>query len=68
MVAEGCNEFGGKWDCDAVFEQRRETVGELDEGAWAELAWELDIPTKCATEHFKGRDGAGSALDMAANL
>jgi len=43
VIAERGDEISGKRNGIAVFEQKRESVTELDDEAGAELAWELDF-------------------------
>jgi hypothetical protein len=43
VIAEGRDEIGGERDGLAIFEQKRETLGELDDEPGPELAWEFDF-------------------------
>ncbi len=61
MAAEGQNEIGGDRDGLAIFEQKRESLGELDDEAWAELAWEIDFDEACVGT-FQRLRGAGIGI------
>ena len=43
MFAEGGDEFGGKWDTGAIFQQERETFAELHDEAGVELPRKADL-------------------------
>jgi hypothetical protein len=47
VIAEGRDEIGGERDGLAIFEQKRETLGELDDEPGPELAWEFDFDEAC---------------------
>ena len=47
MIAENGDEICGERDGIAIFEQERESLGELDDQARSELARELDFDKTC---------------------